>query len=81
MREYDPGHLLTGDRYESFIHLFPGVVRAARLPAGAGKLAGELFRSGTFAKAIVIGGGVQHAWKTTVCPVSTAKLIATWFAM
>jgi len=29
--------------------------------AGAGKLAGELVHSGAFSKAIVIGGGVQHA--------------------
>jgi acetoin utilization protein AcuC len=41
--------------------LSPGVVRAARLLAGAGKLAGELVQSGAFSKAIVIGGGVQHA--------------------
>jgi len=110
MREYDLGHVLTGDRYESFIDLFreklgdnplfqivepgyateadlklvhtqeyirrvdrcesrdrhdtplsPAVVRAAKLMAGAGKLAGELVQSGAFSKAIVIGGGVQHA--------------------
>ncbi|MFW6125731.1 MAG: histone deacetylase family protein [Chloroflexota bacterium] len=41
--------------------LSPGVVRAARLLAGAGKLAGELVQSGAFNKAVVIGGGVQHA--------------------
>jgi acetoin utilization protein AcuC len=112
MREYDLGHVLTGERYESFMRLFreklgqnpdfeivepkyateadlklvhteeyirrvercesrdshdtplsPGVVRAARLLAGAGKLAGELVQSGAFGKAIVIGGGVQHAGK------------------
>ena len=106
MREYDLGHVLTGDRYESFIRLFreklgdnplfeivepnyatedelqlvhteeyirrvercesrdphdtplsPAVVRAAKLMAGAGKLAGELVQSGVFSKAIVIGGG------------------------
>ena len=110
MQEYDLGHVLTGDRYGSFIRLFreklggspvfeivepgyaaeadlklvhipeyirrvercesrdphdtplsPGVVRAAKLMAGAGKLAGELVQSGAFSKAIVIGGGVQHA--------------------
>jgi acetoin utilization protein AcuC len=110
MREYDLGHVLTGERYERFIHLFreklgdnpvfeivesgyateadlklvhaqeyirrvercesrdphdtplsPGVVRAAKLMAGIGKLAGELVQSGTFTKAIGIGGGVQHA--------------------
>lgn len=110
MREYDLGHVLTGDRYESFIRLCreklgdnpvfeivepgyateadlklvhteeyirrvercesrdwydtplsPAVVRAAKLMAGAGKLAGELVQSGAFSKAIVIGGGVQHA--------------------
>lgn len=110
MREYDLGHVLTGDRYEIFIGLFreklgdnplfeivepgyateadlklvhtqeyirrvercesrdwhdtplsPAVVRAAKLLAGAGKLAGELVQSGAFSKAIVIGGGVQHA--------------------
>ncbi len=113
MREYDLGHVLTGERYESFMHLFgekfgnnpdfeiiepgyatevdlklvhtagyirrvercqsrdprdtplsPGVVRAARLLAGAGKLAGELVQSGAFGKAVVIGGGVQHAGKS-----------------
>jgi len=110
MREYDLGHVLTGERYESFIRLFreklggnptfeivepdyatdndlklvhseeyirrvercdsrdpydtplsPSVVRAAKLMAGAGKLAGELVQSGAFSKAISIGGGVQHA--------------------
>ena len=110
MKEYDLGHVLTGDRYESFIRLFreklgnnpffeiiepgyateadlklvhteeyirrvercesrdphdtplsPAVVRAAKLMAGAGKLAGELVQSARFTKAIVIGGGVQHA--------------------
>lgn len=110
MREYDLGHVLTGERYEDFIRLFSekvgnnpdfeivepgyateadlklvhteeyirrvercesrdprdtplssGVVRAARLLAGAGKIAGELVQSGAFGKAIVIGGGVQHA--------------------
>jgi len=110
MREYDLGHVLTGERYERFMRLFreklgdnpvfeivepsyateadlklvhaqeyirrvercqsrdphdtplsPGVVRAAKLMAGAGKLAGELVQSGAFGKAIVIGGGVQHA--------------------
>jgi len=110
MREYDLGHVLTGDRYETFIRLFreklgnnpvfkiiepgyateadlklvhtheyirrvekcesrdphdtplsPAVVRAAKLMAGAGKLAGELVQSGMFSKGIVIGGGIQHA--------------------
>ena len=110
MKEYDLGHVLTGERYESFMRLFreklgenpifevvepgyateadlklvhtqeyirrvercesrdphdtplsPGVVRAAKVMAGAGKLAGELVQSGTFSKAVVIGGGVQHA--------------------
>ncbi len=110
MKEYDLGHVLTGDRYESFIRLFreklgdnpvfeivepgyateadlklvhtqeyirrvercesrdphdtplsPGVVRAAKLMAGAGKLAGVLVQSVRFTKAIAIGGGVQHA--------------------
>ncbi|MFO7995955.1 MAG: hypothetical protein R6U93_02215 [Dehalococcoidia bacterium] len=113
MREYDLGHVLRGERYESFMRLFrekvgnnpdfeivepgyatgadlklvhtgeyirrvercesrdprdtplsPGVVRAAKLMAGAGKLAGELVQSGTFAKAVVIGGGVQHAGRS-----------------
>jgi len=41
--------------------LSPGVVRAARLLAGAGKLAGELVQSGAFGRVVVIGGGVQHA--------------------
>ncbi len=110
LREYDLGHVLTGERYERFMDLFReklgrhpdfqviepgyatdddlklvhseeyitrietcqsrdphdtplshGVVRAARLLAGAGKLAGDLVQSGTINKAIVIGGGVQHA--------------------
>ncbi|MFO7773659.1 MAG: hypothetical protein R6V59_06975 [Dehalococcoidia bacterium] len=113
MQEYDLGHVLTGERYETFMRLFrekagnnpdfeiiepgyateadlrlvhtdeyirrvercesrdphdtplsPGVVRAARLLAGAGKLAGELVQSGAFGKAVVIGGGVQHAGKS-----------------
>ena len=113
MREYDLGHVLTGDRYESFVRLFreklgdnplfqivepsyatedelqlvhteeyirrvercesrdphdtplsPPVVRAAKLMAGAGKLAGELVQSGIFSKGIVIGGGVQHAGRS-----------------
>jgi acetoin utilization protein AcuC len=110
IREYDLGHVLTGERYGSFMCLFreklgsnpvfeivepdyateadlklvhteeyirrvercesrdphdtplsPAVVRAAKLMAGAGKLAGELVQSARFTKAIVIGGGVQHA--------------------
>lgn len=110
MREYDLGHVLTGERYERFMRLFreklgdnpafevvepgyaseadlklvhtqeyigrverceswdphdtplsPGLVRAAKLMAGAGKLAGEMVQSRAFGKAIVIGGGVQHA--------------------
>lgn len=110
MKEYDLGHVLTGERYEGFMRLFreklgdnlafkvvqpgyateadlklvhteeyirrvercesrdphdtplsPAVVRAAKLMAGAGKLAGELVQSARFSKAIVIGGGVQHA--------------------
>ena len=110
MKEYDLGHVLTGDRYESFMRLFrqklgddplfeivepgyatqadlklvhteeyirrvercqsrdphdtplsPAVVRAAKLMAGAGKLAGELVQLGKVSKAVVIGGGVQHA--------------------
>jgi acetoin utilization protein AcuC len=110
MKEYDLGHVLTGDRYKSFMRLFReklgdnpafeviepdyateaelklvhteeyirrvercesrdphdtplslGVVRAAKLMAGAGKLAGELVQSGRFSKAVSIGGGVQHA--------------------
>ncbi len=110
MKEYDLGHVLSGERYESFMRLFreklgdnpffeivepdyateadlklvhteeyirrvercesrdphdtplsPGVVRAAKLMAGAGKLAGELVQPGAFGKAVVVGGGVQHA--------------------
>lgn len=110
MKEYDLGHVLTGDRYDNFMNIFhqkagghsqfeivepdyateevlklvhtpeyihrvekcrsrdpfdtplsPGLVRAARLLAGAGKLAGELVYSGRFSKAFVVGGGVQHA--------------------
>jgi acetoin utilization protein AcuC len=41
--------------------LSAGLVRAAKLLAGAGKQAGELVQSGSFKKAFVIGGGVQHA--------------------
>ncbi len=41
--------------------LSPGFVRATKLLAGAGKLAGELVQSKRFDKAFVIGGGVQHA--------------------
>jgi acetoin utilization protein AcuC len=41
--------------------LSPGLVRAVKLLAGAGKQAGELVQSGSFGKAFVIGGGVQHA--------------------
>jgi acetoin utilization protein AcuC len=41
--------------------LSPGLVRAAKLLAGAGKQAGELVQSGSFRKAFVVGGGVQHA--------------------
>ena len=41
--------------------LSPGLVRAAKLLAGAGKHAGELVQSESFGKAFVIGGGVQHA--------------------
>ena len=41
--------------------LSPGLVRAAKLLAGAGKHAGEIICSGEYDKAFVIGGGVQHA--------------------
>jgi acetoin utilization protein AcuC len=41
--------------------LSPGFVRATKLLAGAGKLAGELVQSGRCEKAFVVGGGVQHA--------------------
>ena len=41
--------------------LSPAFVRATKLLAGAGKLAGELVESGKFNKAFVVGGGVQHA--------------------
>lgn len=41
--------------------LSPGFVRATKLLAGAGKLAGELVQSGRYEKAFVVGGGVQHA--------------------
>lgn len=110
IKEYDLGHVLTGERYESFMRLFrerlgkdpdfqvvepdyatyadlllvhsekyiervercesrdphdtplsPAVVRATKLLAGAGKMAGELVQSGEFDKAVVVGGGVQHA--------------------
>ncbi len=44
--------------------LSPGLVRAAKLLAGAGKLAGELVFSGKYQKAFVVGGGVQHATRT-----------------
>lgn len=41
--------------------LSAGLVRAAKLLAGAGRYAGELVHSRTYSKAFVIGGGVQHA--------------------
>jgi acetoin utilization protein AcuC len=41
--------------------LSPRFVRATKLLAGAGKLAGELVQSGRYEKAFVVGGGVQHA--------------------
>jgi acetoin utilization protein AcuC len=41
--------------------LSPGLVRAAKLLAGAGRTAGELVQSGAYLKAFVVGGGVQHA--------------------
>lgn len=41
--------------------LSPTFVRATKLLAGAGKLAGELVHSGKYQKAFVVGGGVQHA--------------------
>jgi acetoin utilization protein AcuC len=44
--------------------LSPGLVRAAKLLAGAGKLAGELTYTGQYQKSFVIGGGVQHANRT-----------------
>ncbi|MFW5640907.1 MAG: histone deacetylase family protein, partial [Thermodesulfobacteriota bacterium] len=44
--------------------LSPGLVRAAKLLAGAGKRAGELVQSGNYQKAFVVGGGVQHANRT-----------------
>ena len=37
-----------------------GLVRAAKLLAGAGKYAAEIVHSREYAKAFVIGGGVQH---------------------
>lgn len=110
IKEYDLGHVLTGERYESFMQLFrerlgenpdfqvvepdyatcadlclvhseeyikrvercesrdphdtplsPAVVRATKLLAGAGKMSGELVQSGEFDRAVVVGGGVQHA--------------------
>ncbi len=44
--------------------LSPGLVRAAKLLAGAGKLAGELTFTGRYRKSFVVGGGVQHANRT-----------------
>jgi acetoin utilization protein AcuC len=44
--------------------LSAGLVRAAKLLAGAGKLAGELTYTGRYRKSFVIGGGVQHANRT-----------------
>jgi acetoin utilization protein AcuC len=54
--------LESRDRWDT--PLSPGLVRAAKLLAGAGKLAGELVYTGNFLKAFVIGGGVQHANRT-----------------
>ena len=110
LQEYDLGHVLTANRYRSFIEFFrqrlgahpafdivapapashrelrlihtetyirrierceskdpydtplsPGLVRAAKLLAGAGRFAGELVQTGAYRKAFVVGGGVQHA--------------------
>jgi len=44
--------------------LSAGLVRAAKLLAGAGKLAGELTFTGRYRKSFVVGGGVQHANRT-----------------
>jgi acetoin utilization protein AcuC len=44
--------------------LSSGFVRATKLLAGAGKLAGELVQSGRYQKAFVVGGGVQHATRS-----------------
>lgn len=44
--------------------LSAGLVRAAKLLAGAGKLAGELTFTGQYRKSFVVGGGVQHANRT-----------------
>lgn len=41
--------------------LSPEFVRATKLLAGAGKLAGELVQQERCEKAVVVGGGVQHA--------------------
>ncbi len=44
--------------------LSAGLVRAAKLLAGAGKLAGELTFTERYQKSFVVGGGVQHANRT-----------------
>jgi acetoin utilization protein AcuC len=44
--------------------LSAGLVRAAKLLAGAGRLAGELTFTGQCRKSFVVGGGVQHANRT-----------------
>lgn len=54
--------LESRDRWDT--PLSAGLVRAAKLLAGAGKLAGELTYAGPYLKAFVVGGGVQHANRT-----------------
>lgn len=62
---HTPDYIRRVERYQSRdphdTPLSPSVVRAAKLLAGAGKRAGELVQSGKFNKALVVGGGVQHA--------------------
>jgi acetoin utilization protein AcuC len=62
---HGPKYIERIEKYESQdphdTPLSPGFVRAAKLLAGAGKLAADLVQTGRFSKAVVVGGGVQHA--------------------
>ena len=58
--------------------LSPGFVRATKLLAGSGKLAGELVQSGRYEKAFVVGGGVQHATRDREKGFGVFKPIKTY---
>lgn len=62
---HEPKYIQRVEKYDSQdphdTPLSPGLVRAAKLLAGAGKLAADLIQGGRFNKVVVVGGGVQHA--------------------